>query len=179
MDFRLLGPLEVGTQDGSLSLGGAKQRTVLVHLLLRANALVSAERLIDEVWGDMPPAAARNVLQTYVSRLRKALGAGRLERESGGYVLHAEPSEIDAHRFEALVRDARQNATSDPGAARACIGRPKRCGAGLRSTISPTSRRCGRRSATSRRFASRPPRSASPPSCRSAATPRWSLSWRR
>ena len=41
----------------------------------------------------------------------------RLERESGGYVLHAEPSEIDAHRFEALVQDARQNATSDPGAA--------------------------------------------------------------
>ena len=117
MDFRLLGPLEVAIHDGPVALGGAKQRAVLVHLLLRANALVTAERLIDEVWGDEPPAAARNVLQTYVSRLRKALGDGRLEHESGGYVLHAEPSEIDAHRFEALVRDARQNATSDPGAA--------------------------------------------------------------
>jgi WD40 repeat protein/DNA-binding SARP family transcriptional activator len=117
VEFRVLGPLEANAHNGPIALGGAKQRAVLAHLLLRANALVPADRLIDEVWGDDPPAAARNVLQTYVSRLRKALGDGRLEHRPGGYVLHAESSEIDARRFEALVQDARQNAMSDPGAA--------------------------------------------------------------
>src|SRR5918996_1613520 len=114
MEFRVLGPLEVTAHDGSVALGGRKQRAVLVHLLMRANTVVPPERLIDEVWGDEPPAAARNVLQTYVSRLRKALGAGRLERRPGGYVLHAGADEIDARRFETLVRDGRRTATTDP-----------------------------------------------------------------
>jgi WD40 repeat protein/serine/threonine protein kinase/DNA-binding winged helix-turn-helix (wHTH) protein len=114
VEFRLLGPLEVRSHDGPIPLGGAKQRVVLAHLLLRANALVPADRLIDEVWGDGPPPAARNVLQTYVSRLRKAVGAERLERRPSGYVLHADPSEIDAHRFDALVREARRKAPTDP-----------------------------------------------------------------
>jgi len=67
----VLGPLEAVGDDGPTALGGAKQRAVLAHLLLRANSVVSAERLIDDVWEDDPPAAARNVLQTYVSRLRR------------------------------------------------------------------------------------------------------------
>jgi len=117
VEFRLLGPLEVVAGGGAILLGGAKQRVVLAHLLLRANALVPTDRLIDEVWGDDPPAAARNVLQTYVSRLRKALGAERLERRPGGYVLYADPSEIDVHRFETLVTEARRTAPSDPAGA--------------------------------------------------------------
>jgi DNA-binding SARP family transcriptional activator len=116
VEFRLLGALEVRDRDGPIELGGTKQRAVLAHLLVRANA-VPADRLIDEVWGDEPPAAARNVLQTYVSRLRKQLGADRLEHGSGGYVLRAEPDEIDARRFEALVANARRVATSDPASA--------------------------------------------------------------
>jgi WD40 repeat protein/serine/threonine protein kinase len=117
MEFRVLGPLDVASDNGPVALGGSKQRAVLAHLVLRANALVPAERLIDDVWGDEPPAAARNVLQSYVSRLRKVVGAERLERRPGGYVLHADPSTIDARRFEALVQDARRSAISDPGAA--------------------------------------------------------------
>ena len=117
VEFRVLGPLEVGADDGPIELGGAKQRAVLAHLLLRANTVVPADRLIDEVWEDDPPAAARNVLQTYVSRLRKAVGAERLEQKAGGYVLHAEPGEVDLARFEALVDDARRSAAADPDAA--------------------------------------------------------------
>jgi DNA-binding SARP family transcriptional activator len=79
VQFRLLGPLEVLHDDKALALGGAKQRVVLAQLLLRPNALVPADRLADAVWDDNPPAAARNVLQTYVSRLRKLLGAWPLE----------------------------------------------------------------------------------------------------
>ena len=113
----MLGPLEVVDGAGPIALGGQKQRAVLAHLLLRANTLVPAERLIDEVWTDEPPAAARNVLQTYVSRLRKALGAERLHHRPGGYLLRADPSEVDVHRFEALVEEARSNAPTDPAAA--------------------------------------------------------------
>ncbi len=113
----MLGPLEVTNETGPIPLGGPRQRLVLAHLLLRTNRVVPADRLIDEVWADAPPTAARNVLQTYVSRLRKGLGAERLEGRPGGYVLHADPSEIDAHRFTSLVEEARRKAPIDPAAA--------------------------------------------------------------
>jgi WD40 repeat protein/DNA-binding SARP family transcriptional activator len=118
VEFGLLGPLEVRNGDGrTVPLGGPKQRTVLAHLLLRAGQFVPAERLIDELWGEEPPVAARNVIQAYVSHLRKALGPERLEGRSGGYVFHVEQSEIDVFRFEGLVRDARKMAATDPVAA--------------------------------------------------------------
>ena len=71
MELRILGPLEVVDGKGSTSLGGPKQRAVLVHLDLQANRVVPAERLIDEIWGEDPPPAARSALQSYVSHLRK------------------------------------------------------------------------------------------------------------
>lgn len=117
MEFRLLGPFEVSDGNGPIPLGGPKQRTVLVHLLNRPNRLVPADRLIDEVWGDDPPEAARNSLQSYVSHLRRALGPERLEGRSRGYVLHVDPSEVDAVRFEAIVGKARTLAATDPAAA--------------------------------------------------------------
>jgi WD40 repeat protein/DNA-binding SARP family transcriptional activator len=108
MEFRLLGPVEVVRGDRPAPLGGPKQRAVLAHLLLRANDIVPTDRLIDQIWGEEPPEAARNALQSYVSRLRSALGeSGRLERRDPGYVLRAEPEEVDALRFEAQVRQAR------------------------------------------------------------------------
>jgi DNA-binding SARP family transcriptional activator len=117
VEIRILGPLEVLDEKGRVSLGGPKQRTVLAHLTLRANQLVSAERLIDEVWGDDPPEAAKSSLQSYVSHLRDALGSDRLEGRSGGYVLHAAPEEIDAFRFDTLLEEAKRAAATDPAAA--------------------------------------------------------------
>ena len=84
MEFRLLGPLEASDGDGSLPLGGPKQRTVLAHLLLRANRVVTTERLIDALWGEEPPDTARNTMQTYVRHLRRALGADRIAHRSAG-----------------------------------------------------------------------------------------------
>jgi DNA-binding SARP family transcriptional activator len=74
MEFRLLGPLDVIEQGRSLALGGVKQRSLLAVLLLNANQLVSADRLIDELWGQTPPRTASKGVQVYVSRLRKELG---------------------------------------------------------------------------------------------------------
>ena len=117
MEFRILGPLEVSAGDGALKVGGPKQRAVLAHLILRANRPVSVELLIDGLWGDEPPETAKNTLQTYVYRLRQVLGEDRIGSDAGGYVLHAEPSEIDAARFEALVRQAKAELQTDPARA--------------------------------------------------------------
>ena len=119
MEFRILGPLEVLGDDGPLKLGGPKQHAVLAHLILRPNRVVPAGLLIDQLWGDEPPETARNTLQTYVYRLRKVLGDARIEAGSGGYLLHAEPDEIDAGRFEALLKHAKVLIGTDPTAAAA------------------------------------------------------------
>ena len=111
--FRVLGPLEASADDGPIALGGPKQRVVLAHLLLRANQVVPSDRLIDAVWGEEPPEAARGTLQAYVSRLRSALGAERIEGRAPGYLFRIDPEELDATRFESLLKDA-HGADSQP-----------------------------------------------------------------
>ena len=106
MDFRILGPLEAQRGGRPLALGGRKQRALLALLLLHANETVSADRLIDELWGERAPASARNSLQNLVSKLRRALGgpqtAQRIRTRAGGYVLELESGELDLERFERL-----------------------------------------------------------------------------
>jgi DNA-binding SARP family transcriptional activator len=119
--FRILGPLEVDVGGDTVPLGGPKQRAVLAHLVLRANQLVPAETLIDQIWPDEPPEKARNVIQTYVSHLRKALGHDRIESHGPGYRLRLDPSEFDAARFDALMRDAKKSLPVDPNVAVATI----------------------------------------------------------
>src|SRR4249920_2861557 len=115
MEFLILGPLEVSDDGRKLTLGGPKQRAVLAHLILRANRVVPADLLIDGLWGEEPPESARSTLQTYVYRLRKVLGEDRIEGREGGYVLAAADGEIDAERFEALVKRGKAQAGSDAG----------------------------------------------------------------
>jgi len=85
--------------------------------LLRPNQVVPADRLIDELWNESPPPAARNVVQTYVSHLRKSFGKDRLEGRAGGYLIRVEPEEIDVFRFSALIERARSVAADDPASA--------------------------------------------------------------
>jgi DNA-binding SARP family transcriptional activator len=106
--FRVLGPLEVEADDGTLvALGGARQRAVLAVLLLRARTVVSTDVLITSVWGESPPRAAKQALHNAIHGLRALLGPHLLRRaESGGYVLDVDGDSLDLSRFEALVRDA-------------------------------------------------------------------------
>jgi DNA-binding SARP family transcriptional activator len=107
MYFRLLGPLDVvSDRDLPLALGGVKQRSLLAVLLLEANQLVSMDRLIDQLWGAAPPPTAGKSIQVYVSRLRKALGEGRLVTHPPGYVMRVEPAELDLACFEQLAGEA-------------------------------------------------------------------------
>jgi DNA-binding SARP family transcriptional activator/predicted ATPase len=115
MEFRILGPLEVCDGGRVLPLGGGKQRCLLGVLLLHANEAISSERLVDELWGTRPPARAAKLVQGYVSGLRKALGAHRLETRPPGYLVRLDGGELDLDEFERLAADAR----SEPDAARA------------------------------------------------------------
>ncbi len=122
LEFRLLGPLEVAEDGRLLSLGGPRQRLVLAHLLLAANRVLPMEDLVDRVWDEEPPYAARNTIQSYVSHLRAVLGVDRIEGRAPGYVLHAEPEEVDMLRFEHLVRRARRELAIEPREAVAMLG---------------------------------------------------------
>jgi DNA-binding SARP family transcriptional activator len=106
VEFRILGPLEVVGETGALPLGGSRQRVLLALLLTRPNEVVSADRLIDELWGTDVPQQAANALQYHVSQLRKTLGPDRIRTLMPGYAIHVGPDELDLLRFESLITEA-------------------------------------------------------------------------
>lgn len=108
MQFRLLGPVELWDGERRVDLGPMKQRAVLAALLADTGKTVSPEALIDRVWGERPPAQARNVLHTYVARLRGLLGRlgddpPRLVKQPGGYRFEAGAATVDLHQFRSLA----------------------------------------------------------------------------
>jgi DNA-binding SARP family transcriptional activator len=107
MEFRILGPLEVRDGEGEVSLGGRRPRALLAVLLLSPNEVVSADRLIDDLWGDDPPEQAAAAVKVVVSRLRKALPPAVVETRPPGYLVRVGPDELDLHRFERLVDTGR------------------------------------------------------------------------
>jgi len=107
MEIRLLGPLEVAIENGSVSVPAGKPRSLLVLLTLHANEPVDTERIIDALWGESPPASAPAIVQTYVSRLRKLLGEERIETVGHGYRLLLSPGERDVDRVEELRERSR------------------------------------------------------------------------
>ena len=84
MEYRILGPLELVDDGRPVVLSARKQRALLLCLLLRANEVVSADALIDAVWGERPPSSAAKLVQVYVSQLRRALGEGAIETRAAG-----------------------------------------------------------------------------------------------
>jgi DNA-binding SARP family transcriptional activator/class 3 adenylate cyclase/tetratricopeptide (TPR) repeat protein len=116
IEFALLGPLEVRRDGDTLRLGGYKQRLLLGVLLLEANRAVASARLIELLWGDDPPETASNILQQYISQLRRLLdpqdGRHALVSQAPGYRLQVDSEQVDAARFEHLVTAARQAGTA-------------------------------------------------------------------
>ena len=108
VEFRLLGDVEVLVDGRPVEIGHARQRCVLVALLVDVKRPVPADQLIDRVWADEPPHRVRNALAGYLSRLRTLLGDGvSINREPGGYMLKTDPLAVDLYRFRRLVSDAR------------------------------------------------------------------------
>ena len=118
MEFEVLGPLRVRSEDGASELGVRAQHGLLAVLLTSPNVAISDDRLIDELWGDDPPASARHLLQVYASQLRGLLGelpdGPRIVRDGNGYALRVQPDELDAERFAAAVARARELQELDP-----------------------------------------------------------------
>jgi DNA-binding SARP family transcriptional activator len=111
LEFRVLGPVEVGSPGQHIGIGHPRQQAVLAVLILDLGRVVSAEQLIDRIWGDDPPATVRNVIYSYIARLKAAIAgaadpAARLGRRAGGYVLEAAPGQCDLHRFRTMVAEA-------------------------------------------------------------------------
>ncbi|MFI6504753.1 BTAD domain-containing putative transcriptional regulator [Nonomuraea typhae] len=109
-EIRLLGPVQVHGPGGPLDVGPARQRCVLAVLAENPGALVSVDMLIFRVWGDTPPARARQGLHTYIARLRRTLrdlGDVRVVNRDGGYVLEIAPERVDVVGFHVLAEEAR------------------------------------------------------------------------
>ncbi|MGW6442194.1 BTAD domain-containing putative transcriptional regulator [Lentzea sp. NPDC055074] len=103
MEFGLLGAVEVRDRGELVGIGHARQRSVLVALLLEEGRPVPVDRLLDRVWGERAPLRARETLYGYVSRLRKLLELD-IERSPAGYRLTVDSSQVDLFRFRELVR---------------------------------------------------------------------------
>ena len=103
----MLGPLEVLEEGRPIPLPGPKARAVLALLLLDANRVVPLDRLVDGLWEEAPPETATKTVQVYVSQLRKALGAERIQTHARGYSVAAGPDELDAAQFERLAAEGR------------------------------------------------------------------------
>jgi DNA-binding SARP family transcriptional activator len=108
MEVSLLGSLELAEGGLAVAVGGVRQRAVLALLVLHANEVVPAERLLVELWGEDAPPTAMNALQAAVSRLRRALPRDRLLTRPVGYQFRAAPDEVDVERFERLLAGGRE-----------------------------------------------------------------------
>lgn len=127
MFFGILGPLEVRRVDGTaVAVGGPRVRALLAQLLLAPGRLVTADALIDGLYGAEPPSGTANALQSQVSRLRRGLraadGADALvESHPAGYRLAVDPEDVDVHRFERLVREGQDALTAGHHAGAAAL----------------------------------------------------------
>jgi len=121
-EFGVLGPIEARLAGEPADTGHARQRAVLAVLLLNTGRAVPLDVLIDRVWGENPPRSARNLAYGYVGRLRTLVTSAQdpavtLCRRHDGYLLQAEPDQVDVHRFRRLVAEAAATATDDDRAA--------------------------------------------------------------
>jgi predicted ATPase/DNA-binding SARP family transcriptional activator len=116
----VLGPVTVTVDGASCSVTARRQRAVLACLALHAGEAVSADRLLEEVWGDDLPDTGRRAIPYQIARLRSSLEPERvgegmvITTSSAGYVFEAAPESVDALRFEQLVDRARELSASDP-----------------------------------------------------------------
>jgi WD40 repeat protein/DNA-binding SARP family transcriptional activator/energy-coupling factor transporter ATP-binding protein EcfA2 len=117
--FRVLGPLVVLAGDERVAVRGQQQRLVLAVLLAHCGTVVSADALIEEVWGESTPSTARKAVQSHAAQLRKHINQSDelLVGRDGGYVLDVAPGQLDSQVFEAEAAAARAQLEIDPEAA--------------------------------------------------------------
>jgi SARP family transcriptional regulator, regulator of embCAB operon len=119
MRIRVLGPLALEVGDRSATPTAPKPRSVLAVLLLQSDQSVPISALVQELWGDAPPASARTTLQTYVLHLRRLLAAAltapaatvattTLVTTPSGYLFRTDQTDFDLTSYEQLAADGRR-----------------------------------------------------------------------
>jgi predicted ATPase/DNA-binding SARP family transcriptional activator len=111
VEVRLFGEFEVVRGGVAIPVRGAKQRALLALLALNRGNPVSADRLIDQLWGDGQTAKPANALQAQIVQLRRTLGASAIVTSESGYALEISAADLDAARFEDLVAEGRRLST--------------------------------------------------------------------
>ncbi len=99
VEFRVLGPIEVYSDDSLVHVGGVKQRSILALLIANHGQVVSADRIVDEIYGEDAAVGARRSVQTIISMLRRDLG-DVIVGTRDGYRFDAPRATVDAYRFE-------------------------------------------------------------------------------
>ncbi|WP_309117960.1 BTAD domain-containing putative transcriptional regulator [Saccharothrix sp.] len=103
MRFGVLGPVAAWRGDAAVRIGGPREKKLLAVLLLAHGRAVGLDRLITVMWDDEPPGTSRAQVHNCAAALRRNLGVP-ITWASAGLVLDAD--DVDAHRFQALVREA-------------------------------------------------------------------------
>lgn len=110
----ILGPILTCVDGREVTLSQTKLRMLLASLAIRANKVASNDMLIEDLWGDDPPATALRALRVYVSQLRKFLSAHevdpdccRLVTQRPGYRLIVADEVLDRHHFDSYCQQAR------------------------------------------------------------------------
>ncbi|MFD3997487.1 tetratricopeptide repeat protein [Streptomyces sp. NPDC058583] len=110
MRFTVLGPVEVQAPGPDSPGLAPRHRAVLAYLLLHAGVVISADRLVDAMWGPLPPDSARAQIQTTIAAIRRMLRASgadhMLATRPAGYVITPEPGQLDLREFTGLIAKA-------------------------------------------------------------------------
>jgi predicted ATPase/DNA-binding SARP family transcriptional activator len=117
----VLGPMRLSDGDTELPVPSPMPRALLALLALRPGSPVTMDEIVDGLWGDTPPESARNVVQVYVSSLRRVLGRDLFSSGPAGYGLDA-AVQVDAVEFEHGLRAGSPGA-GDPAVAAETLGR--------------------------------------------------------
>jgi DNA-binding SARP family transcriptional activator/predicted negative regulator of RcsB-dependent stress response len=124
--FEILGPVRAFRGGRELDLGPPRQLAVLAVLLLNHGHAVGRAELEHAIWGQDAPPSARNLVATYVARLRKVLEPARPSRAPAtllsstvaGYRITPAGGGLDAQDFADSVARARTlRRDGDPAAA--------------------------------------------------------------
>ncbi|TDC98961.1 tetratricopeptide repeat protein [Nonomuraea deserti] len=121
ISIRLLGPFEVRLPDRTVRIASKRQRALLASLALSPGRVVPVDVLTERIWGADLPSSPREAVQNNVHRLRRLLGpelGGLVRNVAGGYMLDVGPDQVDASRFDRLVRAGEQATDGEPARAR-------------------------------------------------------------
>lgn len=122
MRITLFGMTTVSVDGEDIVVTAARQRSVLARLALTPGVAVSADQLLTDVWGDDLPGNGAKAVAFQINKLRGLLEPGRvgtgsvITTHAAGYCLEFSRDDVDIHRFDRLVGEARAH-LDDPSEA--------------------------------------------------------------